>query len=405
MKIALFSDTYLPQINGVATHVKTLKEGMEELGHQVMVVTADSKVRFHSLEEGVLRCPATELKDLYGYGMAPTYNQERMRLLRAFSPDIVHIHTEFGIGSTGLELARELSVPLIYTQHTMWDEYLHYVASPTLLPTVRKLAHAYFRYFANQADAVIGPSQKVQTFLDACGAKRKVEVIPNAVELDRFSMEQVDKGNVELIRQTYGFQPSDLIICFCGRLAQEKSVDVLLDYFAVCHQEDCHIKLMLMGDGPARAALEGRARYLGISDAVVFTGSIPHDSVRDVYAYCDLYATASRSELHSISMLEAMAMGLPVLHILDEANAGQVVDGVNGYVFANARELRAHILRYRDSSEDEKQQLRASATASVRFADQIGMAQKIESIYQRHVKQEAALMAETGKGGGPYAIP
>lgn len=132
MKIALFSETYLPQINGVATHIKTLKEGLETLGHRVLVVTADPKAAGHYVEHGILHCPAAELKDLYGYGMAASYSPERMRFIKEFSPDIAHVHTEFGIGSTGLETARELRIPLIYTLHTMWDEYLHYIASPTL---------------------------------------------------------------------------------------------------------------------------------------------------------------------------------------------------------------------------------------------------------------------------------
>ena len=162
MKIALFSETYLPQINGVATHIKTLKEGLETLGHRVLVVTADPKAAGHYVEHGILHCPATELKDLYGYGMAASYSPERMRFIKEFSPDIAHVHTEFGIGSTGLETARELRIPLIYTLHTMWDEYLHYIASPTLFPAVRRLVYAYIRYFAKQADAIIGPSESTE---------------------------------------------------------------------------------------------------------------------------------------------------------------------------------------------------------------------------------------------------
>ena len=383
MKVALFSETYLPQINGVATHVKTLKEGLEALGHQVLVVTADPAVSGHRLEGGVLRCPAMELKEVYGYGLAPSYSGERMHMLRAFAPDVVHAHTEFGIGSCAAELARELRVPLVYTLHTMWDDYLHYVATPAFLPAARKLAHAYFRRFALRADAIIGPSGKSRDFLRRCGVDREVEIIPNAVELERFSRSGADPAAGEALRRSYGIEPNDTVVCFCGRLGQEKGVDVLLEFFSRCRRKDEHVKLLLIGDGPARAELEAQARRLGLGHAAVFTGGVPHDAMREVYACCDLYATASRSEVNSISMLEAMAMGLPVLHILDEANPGQVSEGINGYVFRTGEELTDLILRFRDSGADEKARLRTSTSASVKGLGQTNLAQRVEAVYLR----------------------
>lgn len=383
MRIALFSETYLPQINGVATHVKTLKEGLEALGHQVLVVTADPKVEDCHIVEGILRCPATELKDLYGYGMAPSYSLERMHLIQAFSPDIAHTHTEFGIGSTGLEIARKLKIPFIYTLHTMWDEYLHYVASPTLQPIVRKLVHRYLRYFASQADAIIGPSVKSRDFLHHCGVKREIEVISNAVELEQFSRDRADPVTVEMLRQFYSIQSDDTVICFCGRLGQEKSVDILIRFFAQCRQKDTHVKLLLIGDGPALSELKELTRHLNVDNAVLFTGAVPHESVREVYACCDLYATASRSEVNSISMLEAMSMGLPVLQMLDEANPGQVTEGVNGYVFRTAEEFSAAVLRFQSSCQAEQARLHASTADSVKGMHPTGLARQIETVYLR----------------------
>lgn len=223
MKIALFSETYLPYINGVATHVKTLKEGLEALGHQVLVVTADPKVFGHKLENGVLRCPAMELKEIYGFGLALSHSTRRMELLRGFSPDVVHAHTEFGIGRSAVELAQELDIPLVYTLHTMWDDYLHYVATPSFLPAARRLSHSYFRRFANYADAIIGPSGKSRDFLRMCGVQQDISVIPNAVELDHFSRKKADPGSVENIRQTFGFKNTIPYSAFAEDLARRKA--------------------------------------------------------------------------------------------------------------------------------------------------------------------------------------
>lgn len=134
----------------------------------------------------------------------------------------------------------------------------------------------------------------------------------------------------------YGFADGTLVICFCGRLGQEKSIDVLLDIFAAHHRSDGRSKLMVIGTGPMEDALKGQAVRLGLGDSVVFTGAVPHNQIRELYACCDLYATTARSEVNSISMLEAMSMGLPVLHIVDEENLGQIQEEVNGLSFRTA---------------------------------------------------------------------
>ena len=387
MKIALFTDTYLPQINGVATHVKTLKEGLERIGHQVTVVTADPSVSAHCIENGVLRCPATEIKELYGYGMAPYRSAERHRILEDLPFDIIHVHTEFGIGLFGAETARRRGIPRVYTMHTMWEQYLHYVVPRTIHPIARELARSYIGYFAEKADELIGPSRKIQGVLKNCGVRQEVNIIPNAVELDQFSRLLVPPLVVKRLRDDLGLTPADLVLCFCGRLGEEKSVDVLLDLFARLHQPGSRIKLLLIGDGPARKALEQQARGLGIADSVTFTGSVPHEHVPELFACCDLYVTASLSEVNSISMLEAMAMQLPVIHRIDEKNPGQVTEGVNGTLFSTAEEFCTAVNRFRDSSVEEQLRLRASTAESVHSANQEGLARQVEAVYLRQLAQ------------------
>ena len=115
MKVALFVETYLPYINGVVTHVHSLKTGLEMLGHQVLVVTADPEVKRHTLKDGVLYCPCKKLKRIYGYGLAAPVSRVREKLIDNFAPDIVHVHQEFGIGLFGYQYAKRRKVPMVYT--------------------------------------------------------------------------------------------------------------------------------------------------------------------------------------------------------------------------------------------------------------------------------------------------
>lgn len=394
MQVALFTDTYLPQLNGVATHVKTLKEGLERIGHQVIVVTADTNVSAHALEDHILRCPATKIKKLYGYGAASCYSAERQQLLEQFSFDVIHVHTEFGIGWFGIEFARRRRLPLIYTMHTMWEQYLHYIVPHTMGAVVKELACAYIGHFAEKADELIGPSAKVNGFLEHCNMKRTARIIPNAVELDHFSRQRIPPQMVGQLREKLGLLPEDLVLCFCGRLGEEKSVDVLLDFFSELHRPGEHVKLLIIGDGPERENLKQQTRNLGLWGNVIFAGAVSHEDVPAFFACCDLYATASLSEVNSISMLEAMAMELPVLHRVDEKNPGQVTEGINGFLFRTAEEFCRAVEDFRSSSMEEQARLRASTADSVRLAGQEDLARKVESVYLKHLVKRQRLHKE-----------
>ncbi|MEE1393750.1 MAG: glycosyltransferase, partial [Negativibacillus sp.] len=151
MRIAIFTETYLPQINGVVTHIKILKEGLEALGHTVLIVTADSKTRKHYIDGDVLHCPAHNLKRIYGLDLASPVSRARLHYLREFNPDIIHVHNEFSIGLSGMNIAKILHVPVVYTLHTMYDDYIYYIAPKALVPLTTKLSHRYFRYFPQHA--------------------------------------------------------------------------------------------------------------------------------------------------------------------------------------------------------------------------------------------------------------
>lgn len=381
MNIALFVETYLPSINGVVTHVKSLKDGLESAGHNVLVVSADSKAHRHYIKDGVLWCPAKEFKHLYHYGVASPVSLKRLRMVKNFHPDIIHIHTEFGVGFSGVSIAKVLKIPVVYTLHTMYDDYLYYIAPKPFIPAMRKISHRYVRFLSKRAAAITGPSKKVQEYLTECGAVKEVNVIPNPVELDKFNPALIDPQKVHELKKIYQISEEEQIVCFCGRLGREKSVDVLLNYFAQTVDRNDHIRLMIIGEGPSRPELEAQAKELGIDDLVIFTGRVEHDDLLNVYACCHLYVTTSLSDTNSISMLEAMATGLPVLHRYDPLNEGQVRQGINGYIFRTAEEMYRYMKEWKNRPDEEKQILRNSVMESVKKSGQENLANYLLDVY------------------------
>lgn len=390
MKIALFTETYLPYINGVVTHVKALRDGLEKLGHEVLVVTATTTTRHHYIEDGILNCPAKTFKKLYNYGLASPLSPKRLYLLYRFSPDVIHIHNEFGVGLSGTIISKQLHIPLVYTLHTMWDDYLYYIVPARLVPTLKRISHRYVKYLAGRATALTGPSQKVQAFFDACGAKKSVSVVPNPVELDIFNPHSVDREKVEILRDSYNVAADEILISFCGRLGKEKNVDTLLEFWAQKVKKEDKFRLMLLGDGPCLEELEIKAKELGIDDQLIFTGGVEHADLPTYYGACQLYITASLSDTNSISMKEAMATGLPVIHIHDPMNAGQVVNGINGFIYNNADEMYLAMNCFKKMSPAERKELVNSVVNSVKIYGCEALAKYLVTVYEKAIKDESA---------------
>ena len=339
MKVAIFTETYFPFISGVVTHIKTLKEGLEAQGHEVLIVTLNPKAICHYVKDGILYCPAIPLKRIYGYGFANPVNLQRLKIIKDFNPDIIHIQTEFSMGIFAEFAARKLKKPTVYTLHTMYDDYLFYVAPEKFQNMVKPAAHLYFRKIANKATEVIGPSVKVVEFLRRCGVERHINIIPNTIDLSDFLPENVKPEDIANVRSELGVQDGDVAMCFVGRLGKEKSIDVLIEYFAAHFKGEEQYKLFVIGDGPEKDNLMRQIARLGMARQVKLLGRIEHSAIPPYFHACDLFTTASLSEMNSISMLEAMASGLYVVQRLDIYNRDQIKSGENGEVFTTAEDM------------------------------------------------------------------
>lgn len=395
MKIALFTETYLPSVNGVAAHVKTLRDGLEALGHEVLVVMADKHARHHYVEEGVLHCPALEIKRFYGFGAASPISAKRQRLIASFGPDVIHIHHEFGVGLSGIWAARAHKLPLVYTLHTMYDQYIYYIAPRMLLQAATKFAHTYNHMIAKNATALTGPSQKCEEYFREIGIDKNMSLIPNSADLNAFDPARIPPEKRAEIREKFGIPQDAFLACFCGRLGKEKSVDVLIDYFADTIAGDERIYLIIFGDGPDKDALERQVRDRGVEGFVKFSGMVPHKDMPAYFSACDVYVSASLSEMNSISMLEGMATGLPVLQRYDELNADQISSGENGYLYHTKEELAEYLRRLKAMDEKDRKALRGRVIATVTSRGATQLATYILDVYQKAIEEKQTVNTQT----------
>jgi 1,2-diacylglycerol 3-alpha-glucosyltransferase len=261
---------------------------------------------------------------------------------------------------------------------------------------VTKVSHQYERFIARNATMLTGPSQKCDEYFKRIGVKKEVNLIPNSADLEAFDYNKFDDEKKAALKAKLGIDPQAMIVCFAGRLGKEKSIDVLLDCWGGHLRKEDGFHLLIMGDGAEREALEEMAGRLGIREMVTFTGMINHRDMPGYYAISDIFASASLSEMNSISMLESMASGLPVLQRFDELNADQITSGVNGHLWATPADFVGLLREIKALSPEKLRELKAQVRSTVVDRGSTNLAAYMFQIYERAQAQAREVTVRRG---------
>ena len=324
MKIGIFSDTFLPQINGVSTVVDVLVRELRELGHQPLLFVPDypeipREERVAEEEQGIYRFPSFTFAFHRESRVVLPLNRQAYRRLPEL--EIIHSHTPFSIGLYALWAAREFQIPHVHHYHTLFTEYRHYLPRP-FRPSAR-LAERISAWFCNSCDVIITPSEPMRRELERYGVSRPIHSLPFGVDLREFQAE-LDWD----ARRGLGIPEGAPLLLHAGRIAREKNLRFLLRAFREMLNRKPELWLVLTGNGPQRPELEEYAKELGISDHVVFTGYLPREQLLALYKQADLFVFASKTETQGLVLVEAMAAGTPVvalgaLGVLDVVHDGK----------------------------------------------------------------------------------
>ncbi len=325
MRIGMLVDLYKPYISGITNHIELSKKHLEAAGHEVFIFTFGDE---HSQDDepNVIRSPGLSLPLVdTGYYLNIRYSQKAQKLLK--SMDVVHVHHPFLSGRLAIWYCKPRGIPIVYTNHTRYDLY-----AQAYLPVLPEgmgetFLKAYLPNFCASVDMVIAPSMGLQAVLQRIGVTAPITVLPNGVDLSPFraKIEPVD-------RATLGFDARDVILMYVGRLGPEKNLPFLLRSFNGVVQTYAGVRLLIVGDGPERDNLEDRVRHMGIGDYVSFTGQAPYAMIPAYLKMADIFVTASVTEVHPLSVIEAMAAGLPVLGIDSPGISDSITDGETGYI-------------------------------------------------------------------------
>jgi glycosyltransferase involved in cell wall biosynthesis len=325
MRIGMMADVYKPHISGITHHISLSKKFLEQIGHEVFVFTF-SEEEYQDDEPHVIRSPGLPLLDT-GYFISLRYTPQARKQLMTM--DVVHVHHPFLSGSLALLYCRPSGIPIVFTNHTRYDLYSHAYLPPMADVIGLAAVKAYIPNFCRSCSLVISPSEGMKGVLQDFGVDGPIDVVPNGVDLELFQ-EKINPYN----RNNLGFSEEDVVLIYVGRLGPEKNLPFLLRSFTGTVRAYDHVRLILIGDGPERENLEEMASRSEICDYVRFLGALPYEEIPNYLAMSDAFVTASITEVHPLTIIEAMAAGLPVLGIRSPGVGDMIEDGVSGFLVA-----------------------------------------------------------------------
>ncbi|WP_125765066.1 MULTISPECIES: glycosyltransferase family 4 protein [Levilactobacillus] len=348
MNIGIFTDTYFPQVSGVATSIKTLRDQLEKQGNQVYIfTTTDPHVEKNVYERNVFRFSSIPFVSFTDRRIAVRGLFQAYQIAKELNLDVVHTQTEFSMGWIGKFVARNLEIPCLHTYHTMYEDYLHYVANGKILKPVHvKQGTLAFCYHLT---GVVAPSDRVLTTLTDYGVKTPIRVIPTGVNLHQY--EQPDTAN---LRRQLGYDPDTPVILSLSRLAYEKNIKASIAALPRILAQVPNAQLLIVGDGPAKADLEAQAKDAGLDDHVTFTGEINNDEVFRYYHMANVFLSSSDSESQGLTYIEALAAGTKIVVMTSPYTDELLSSRTLGVTFTTEDELVENVVDYLLHGDDEQ---------------------------------------------------
>ena len=377
MRIGLFTDSYTPDINGVSTSVFNLRKALMKMGHTVYIVTVNNSIIKHEYDEKekILKLPGIPV-GIYNYRFSEIYSISTIKIIKKWNLDVIHSHTEFGVGIFARILSKQFKIPLVHTYHTLYEDYTHYIThnhfdklSKNIVKNLTKL------YCVKTAKETIVPTNKIyKLFKEKYMIDKNINIIPSGIDVDRFYKENVSHTKVEQIKKKYGITKQDFTIIFVGRLATEKNIEFLLNAERkMIEKKIFNTKLLIVGDGPEKEKYINIAKKLNIFDKVIFTGKIKQEEIQYYYQCADAFVTASNSETQGLTVIEAMASEVVPICINDMAFLEMVP---KKSIFSNQEEYINQLITFANNDklrEEYKVEIRKKAEeySSKRYAEKV----------------------------------
>ncbi|HGO1321503.1 TPA: glycosyltransferase family 4 protein [Streptococcus pyogenes] len=311
MRIGLFTDTYFPQVSGVATSIRTLKEELEKEGHEVYIFTTTDRDVKRFEDPTIIRLPSvpfvsfTDRRVVYR-GLISSY-----KIAKHYNLDIIHTQTEFSLGLLGKMIGKALRIPVVHTYHTQYEDYVSYIANGKIIrpSMVKPLLRGYLK----DLDGVICPSRIVLNLLEGYEVTIPKRVIPTGIPLEKYIRDDITAEEVTNLKAELGIAGDETMLLSLSRISYEKNIQAIINQMPAILAENAKIKLIIVGNGPYLQDLKHLAMQLEVDKHVTFTGMVPHDKVALYYKACDFFISASTSETQGLTYIESLASGTPII--------------------------------------------------------------------------------------------
>jgi glycosyltransferase involved in cell wall biosynthesis len=373
----MFTNTYVPHVGGVARSVATITQDLRKAGHEVLVIAPRFPGDDQLDDQGVVRVPAIQNFNASDFSVRLALPFVFMKQIEEFGPHVVHSHHPFLLGDAALRVARRRRVPLVFTHHTLYERYTHYVPldSEALEHFVIRLSSEY----ANLCTRVVAPSQSVAELVRRRGVKRPVQVIPTGVDVDFFV-----RGDGERFRQEEKISQKAVIIGHVGRLAPEKNLPYLADAVAMYLKNEPRAQFVVIGAGPSENEIRRIVEKYGVENQLTMPGEKTGPQLADAYKAMDLFVFASKTETQGMVLVEAMAAGKPVI-ALDASGSREVVeDGINGRLLEADTSQETFSSAIKDLLEDrrEKQRMEKGAENTAKTFSRLTCMENLCTLYE-----------------------
>jgi glycosyltransferase involved in cell wall biosynthesis len=375
MKIAFFTNSYFPICYGSVISIESFRKNLEKLGHQVYVF-APSYDDYKDKNNRVFRYPAFLFKYKIDYPISIPVSSFINKKIKELDLDIIHVHQPFSLGKEGLRYARKLKIPIIFTYHTKYEDYVHYVPffpEKILAELVKKEAIN----FSNKCDLTIAPSVGIKKIIEKRGANKKsIKVLPTGINWDDFQ-----KGAREKVRKKYLIKKNEILLTNIGRINEEKNLVFLLESFKKIALKNPKIKLMFIGEGFLKEELKEKAKKWGIEKQVIFTGFLKNTEIKNYLKATDIYLQTSLSETQGITILEAMASSLPIVAVKATGTEDFIVNKKNGFLTKNNQKDFIEKIEYLIKKPLKRKEFRKQAQQDAKKYQEINQAKKLEKVY------------------------